>query len=88
MSRPVQAAETFVRRQTNVLARDAFELVNRETLAGGRHEVHLRDRTGTIHDVTIEQYTSAETAMLTCTASVASTVPQFRLVEHRQRPSS
>lgn len=80
MSRPVQAAETFLRRQLNELARDAFRLVSRETLENGRTQVHLRDRAGAIHDVTIEQYASAETAMLTCTAKVAMTVPQFRLV--------
>ena len=85
MSRPVQAAETFVRRETNELARDAFELVSREPLDHGRILVHLRDRGGTIHDVTIEQYTSAETAMLTCTAKTATTVPQFRLVEYTSR---
>lgn len=85
MSRPVQAAETFIRRETNVLSRDAFELVSREALDHGRHLVHFRDRAGAIHDVTIEQFTSAETAMLTCTAQVPSTVPQFRLVEYEQR---
>lgn len=85
MSRPVQAAETFVRRETNVLARDAFRLLSREPLENGRTLVHLRDRTGTIHDVTIEQYPSAETAMLTCTSAAPSTVPQFRLVEYRKR---
>jgi hypothetical protein len=84
MSRPVQAAETFVRRETNVLARDEFELVNRESLDNGRMQVHLRDRSGALHDVTIEQFTSAETAMLTCTAKQATTVPQFRLVEYKK----
>jgi hypothetical protein len=85
MSRPVQAAETFVRRETNVLGRDAFRLVSRESLENGRVQVHLRDRTGAVHDVTIEQYPSAETAMLTCTSAAPSTVPQFRLVEYRKR---
>jgi hypothetical protein len=85
MSRPVQAAETFVRRETNVLARDAFRLMSREPLENGHIQVHLRDRTGAIHDVTIEQYPSAETAMLTCTSAAPSTVPQFRLVEYRKR---
>lgn len=85
MSRPVQAAETFVRRETNVLARDEFELVSREPLDNGRMQVHLRDRSGALHDVTIEQFTSAETAMLTCTAKQATTVPQFRLVEYVKR---
>ena len=80
MSRPVQAAETFLRRERSELARDAFELVSRETLENGRVTVHLRDRSGEIHEVTIEQFVSAETATLTCTAKVATTVPQFRLV--------
>jgi hypothetical protein len=85
MSRPVQAAETFVRRETNVLDRDAFELVSREPLDHGRTQVHLRDRAGTIHDVTIEQFQSGETAMLTCTSQEATTVPQFRLIEYTKR---
>lgn len=80
MSRPVQAAETFLRRERGELARDAFQFVSRETLENGRVQVHLRDRAGAIHDVTIEQFVSAETAMLTCMAKVATTVPQFRLV--------
>lgn len=85
LSRPVQAAETFARRETNALGRDEFAFVSREPLDNGHQQVHLRDRSGTIHDVTIEQFTSAETAMLTCTAKVASTVPQFRLVEYKRR---
>ncbi len=82
MSRPVQAAETFVRRAMNVLARDAFKLVSREPLENERTLVRLREASGAMHEVTIEQFTSPETAMLTCTAKEASTVPQFRLVEH------
>ncbi len=85
LSRPVQAAETFVRRETNVLAREAFALVSRESLENGRTRIHLRDTNGGLHDVTIEQFASAETAMLTCTAKVAKTVPQFRLVEYNRR---
>jgi hypothetical protein len=88
MSRPVQAAETFIRRETNVLARDAFQLVSRESLENGHMQIHLRDRSGAIHDVTIEQFQSPETAMLTCTSEVASTVPQFRLVEYKRPPLS
>lgn len=84
LSRPVQAAETFVRRETNVLGRDAFELVSREDLENGRTRIRLRDATGALHDVTIEQFASAETAMLTCTAKVAKTVPQFRLVDYER----
>jgi hypothetical protein len=85
MSRPVQAAETFVRRETNALARDAFQFVTRETLADGRLQIHLRDRSGTIHDVTIEQYISTQSAMLTCSAKSENAVPQFRLIEYTTR---
>lgn len=81
-SRPVQAAETFVRRERNILARDAFELISRTTLDNGHVQIHLRDRSGGMHDVTIEQLTSAQTAMLTCAAKAPSTVPRFRLVEY------
>lgn len=83
--RPVQAAETFLRRETNIVDRDAFEFVRRDALEHGRTRVRLRDRDGALHDVTIEQYQSAETAMLTCTSKDPAAVPQFRLVEHVRR---
>ena len=82
MPRPVQAAETFIRRELNLLARDAFEFVRRDALEHGRTRVRLRDRNGSVHDVTIEQFQSAETAMLTCTSQEPAAVPQFRLVEY------
>ena len=83
-AKPVQAAETFVRRETNTLARDAFQLLSREKLEHGRIQVRLRDTSGTIHEVTIERSDSAETALLTCTASTATNVPQFRMVGYKQ----
>ena len=82
VSRPVQAAETFLRRETNELAREAFRFVSRESLENGRTLVRLRDTSGAMHDVTIEQFLSPETAMLTCTSKIETTVPQFRVVSH------
>ena len=86
LSRPVQAAETFVRRETNELARDAFQFLSRQPLENGRTLVRLRDTSGVLHEVTVEQYLSPETAMLTCTAREATAVPQFRLVSHTTVP--
>jgi len=83
VSKVVQAAETFVRRETNVLARDAFELVSREKLENG-WMVRLRESSGTIHDVTIERSDSPEGSMLTCTATTATKAVQFRVVDYRQ----
>ena len=84
MPKPVQAAETFVRRETNILDRDAFELVSREKLENGRMQVRLRDTSGTIHDVTIERSDSADAALLTCTATTAAKAVQFRLVDYQR----
>lgn len=81
--RPVQAAETFVRRTTNVLDRDAYQLTTRETLVDGRMRITLRDTEGTQHEVTMEHYVAAENALATCTTKEAAPIRQFRLVEYR-----
>lgn len=85
LSKPVQAAEAFARRESNILARDAFTLVSREKFEDGRLRIRLHETSGEIHDVTIEQFTSPETALLTCTATDASSVPQFRMVDYARR---
>ena len=87
MSRPAQAAETFVRRATNILGRDALRLVSRQTLVDGRIRIHLREESGTLHDVTIEHYVAANDAWPTCTTRVSQPVRQFRLVDHTTHPS-
>jgi hypothetical protein len=78
-----QAAETFVRRETGIAGRDALRMTLREPLADDRTRVHLREEDGTLHDVTIEQFVATGSALLTCTAANADSIPQFRLVEHR-----
>jgi hypothetical protein len=82
MSRPAQAAETFVRRVTNVAGRDAFRVLSRETLVDGRMRMQLREGTGTLHEVTIEHYTAADEAFPTCTTRESQPIRQFRLVDH------
>jgi hypothetical protein len=82
LSRPVQAAETFLRRLTNALSRDAFRFLSRETLDELRLAVRFAGDDGVTHEVTIEQFASADTAMLTCTAKAPATVPQFRMIAH------
>ncbi len=86
MSRPVQAAETFVRRATNTLGRDALRLLRRETLVDGRIRIHLRDASGTLHEVTIEHFTEADDAFPTCSTGKSQPIRQFRLVHHETRP--
>lgn len=83
LSRPVQAAETFVRRSLNLLGRDALRLVKRETLGDGRMRVCLRDTSGATHDVTIEHYLATDGARLTCAAREEAPIRQFRLVDYR-----
>ena len=82
VSRPVQAAETFVRRATTLLARDALHFVARESLLDGHTRIHLRDQRGTIHEVTLEHYTATDSAYATCTTQRAEPIRQFRLVEY------
>lgn len=81
MSRPVQAAETFVRRATNMTGRDELRLLSRETLVDGRMRVHLLDASGALHVVTLEHFTASEEALPTCTTKVAQPLHSFRLVE-------
>jgi hypothetical protein len=80
--RPVQAAETFVRRATGITARDAFRFVARETLVDGSMRIRLCDADGTRYHVTVEHYVSTEAARLTCGAQAEAAVRQFRLVEY------
>lgn len=82
MSRPVQAGETFIRRQSRILGREALQFVSREDL----DETHLRVifREGeTEHTATIERYLSSDAARLTCMSMHDEPVIQFRLVDYR-----
>lgn len=82
-SRPVQAAETFIRRTTNELRRDALKFTTRETLIDGRMRITLRDDTGTHHEVTMEHFVAAENVLATCATKKPQSIRQFRLVEYR-----
>ncbi len=83
LPRWAQAAETFVRRTTGMIARDALQVTSREALPGGRTRVHLRDQHETKHEVTLEPYVATESAMLTCTSDAPCPVMQFRMVDYR-----
>src|SRR5690349_15020341 len=71
-----QAAETFVRRATNILGRDALHVIGRTTLDDGTTHVHLRDDAGRVHEVTLESFVSTESALLTCTADATCPIVQ------------
>ncbi|HVG25594.1 MAG TPA: sucrase ferredoxin [Thermoanaerobaculia bacterium] len=81
MSRPVQAAETFIRRHARILGRDALEFVSREDLDETRIRVRFRDDDNAVHAAIIERYTAHAAARLTCTAMRDEPIPQFRLIE-------
>jgi hypothetical protein len=83
MSRPLQAAETFVRRKSGALGREAFSLVERENRDDGRIVVRLRENSGAMHEVTLEQYVATAEAYLTCTASHLDAIEQYRVVDWR-----
>jgi hypothetical protein len=80
LSRVGQAAETFIRRSTGILARDAFRLAAREHLPNGVTKVRLVETNGTAHEVVLEQFTAAEEVFATCRSSAAGPVRQFRVV--------
>ena len=80
LSRPLQAAETFVRRATGLTARDALRVLGREEVAEHQTRVQLEQNDGTLHEVVLEAYVAGEAAMLTCTAKRTNPIPQFRLV--------
>jgi len=75
MSRPVQAAETFLRRETGLLARDAVHFLSREDAGDSRIRVRFDEG-----DVVIERYTAHEAARLTCMSMRDEPIPQFRLI--------
>lgn len=83
-ARVEQAAETFVRRNTGLLANDALLVLRREALGAERTRVHLVTPHGVAYDVTIEQYPITE-ALLTCTSAAPFPIPQFRLIEMEER---
>lgn len=80
MSRPVQAAETFIRRRTRILGRDALRFLSREDLDEQRMCVRFRDQSGAVHSATIERYVVRDAARLTCTAMRDDPIVEFRLV--------
>jgi hypothetical protein len=82
MPRLAQAAETFVRRESGLKRRDALHVIARETFADGRTRVRLRDDANAVHDVTLESYVATPSTRLTCTATEACPVVQFRLIAY------
>ncbi len=81
--RLVQAAETFIRRTTGLLARDALHMISRQPLLDGRTSVQMRDNDGRTHEVTLETYTTTDSALLTCTSETPCPITQFRLINYR-----
>ena len=82
MTRPVQAAETFIRRQTRILARTELRFVSRENLDEEHVRVRFRDLSGTVHEATIERFMAHDAVRLTCTAMHDDPIPSFRLVDY------
>lgn len=75
LSRPVQAAETFLRRETGILRRDAMRFVSREDLDDSRLRIRFEEG-----EVVLERYIAHEAARLTCMSMRDEAVAQFRLV--------
>lgn len=79
--RSAQCAEMHVRRASNLTARDALLLTSREEI-DGKIVVQLRDSRETQHIVTLEQYTAAEAAFVTCGSKRLEPIQQFRVIAH------
>jgi hypothetical protein len=84
MSRPVQAAETFIRRATGILGLDALRFESREELPFDQILVRFRGPGDARYAATIELFIATEAARLTCTAMHEDPIPEFRLVELRE----
>lgn len=77
--RAAQAADAFVRRSRNLVARDALTFEGREELEHDRILVRLRESSGNEHAITVEQYVSSESAFATCGSRAAEPIVQFRV---------
>lgn len=86
LSRPVQAADIFVRRTLHITQRDALHFVDRMSLGDNLTRVQLRETGGALHEVTVEYYTAAEAVLASCGALRPNEIRQFRVVEHNVTP--
>lgn len=82
ISRAAQAAETFLRRERQLLSRAAIDVLGREDLPENRVMVRLRDDRAIEHRVTVEQFVATEAAFATCGSSTAEPIQQFRVVAY------
>ena len=80
LSRPVQAAETFIRRATGILGLDGLRFESREELPFDQIRVRFRGPGNAAFEATIELFIATEAARLTCTAMHDDPIPEFRLV--------
>ena len=80
LSRPVQAAETFIRRATGILGLDGLRFESREELPFDQIRVRFRGSGNAAFEATIELFIATEAARLTCTAMHDDPIPEFRLV--------
>jgi hypothetical protein len=78
-SRPVQAAETFIRQSTGLTAIDALQFVGRAAVAEDRTTVTLREGGGKEHTVTIDRVMSEEKVALTCGAREGGRAAVYRV---------
>lgn len=85
LSRPVQAADIYVRRTLGLTPRDALRFVDRTSLGNNLTRVQLRETNGTIHDVTVEYYIATGPVLPSCRAAAATAIRQFRVVDHTTR---
>ncbi len=82
-SRPIQAAETFIRRETGIYGLSDFELAGHTLLEPGRWRTRFTSRRdGMVHEVVCGSSLSPFQNLLTCSSTEPSSVIQYQLLEY------
>jgi hypothetical protein len=83
----VQAAESWLREQEQILAIDGLTLIDHGPLAGGRFAARFRIGDGTLHSLTVEPRRGRLARLASCGAEQAEVPRWFEVVRHEARTS-
>jgi hypothetical protein len=85
-SRPVQAAEYFVRRESGVLGIEALRLLESHLVETDWWRVRFTNTSDeTLHEVDVRSLARTEVALMTCRSNTAEKVREFKLESYRQQ---
>ncbi len=80
--RPAQAAEAWLREQQDLLAIDGVELVDQETLAGGRYAIQFRTKNAMRHRLVVESQLDTLGRQLSCDSEVPESPTWYDVIRH------